>query len=235
VGRGARGRCGRNGNGPPLRRQRHPLSPDQIVVGIAINLLAIGLTRFSCGSPLAARQLSRVAGFGVEQFGQRVRRPRQNPLVWLGIAAIGCVAWLLYRTVFGLAFAPWVSIRRPRSQSAFPSPAFAISRWRSRARWRPWAGVSCVGPAPVQRGDDGGARIHRTGGDDLWPVGSVPSRVGVPLLRGSPKLSRFSYRAPRLFRRNSWRLIPYVLTIVALAGVVGRVTPPAALGKVIEA
>jgi ABC-type uncharacterized transport system permease subunit len=60
---------------------------DQVVVGIAINLLAIGLTRFllrlffdsSSNSP-------RVPGFGTQGGGSGFIALAQNPLVWIGIA-----------------------------------------------------------------------------------------------------------------------------------------------------
>ena len=76
---------------------------DQVVVGIAINLFAIGLTRFllrlffdsSSNSP-------RVAGFNVQGSGTGFGALLENPLVWLGIAVIPAIAWLLYRTPFGL-------------------------------------------------------------------------------------------------------------------------------------
>jgi len=76
---------------------------DQVVVGIAINLFAIGLTRFllrlffdsSSNSP-------RVPGFTVQGSGTGFGALLVNPLVWLGIAVIPATAWLLYRTPFGL-------------------------------------------------------------------------------------------------------------------------------------
>src|SRR3954465_5616373 len=76
---------------------------DQVVVGIAVNLLVVGLTRFflrlafhsSANSP-------RVPGFGAEQSGTGFSSLAQNPLTWLGSLAVAFVAWLLYRTPFGL-------------------------------------------------------------------------------------------------------------------------------------
>jgi simple sugar transport system permease protein len=64
---------------------------DQVVSGIAINLLVIGLTRFllkllfdsSSNSP-------RVEGFTI------------NPLIAMGLLAPVALAWLVYRTPFGL-------------------------------------------------------------------------------------------------------------------------------------
>ncbi|HTE46915.1 MAG TPA: ABC transporter permease, partial [Gemmatimonadaceae bacterium] len=76
---------------------------DQVVVGIAINLLVIGVTRFflrlafhsSANSP-------RVPGFGAEQSGTGVVALAHNPLVWLGLVSVAFVSWQLYRTPFGL-------------------------------------------------------------------------------------------------------------------------------------
>src|SRR3954469_13547748 len=90
---------------------------DQVVVGIAVNLLVIGATRFflrlafhsSANSP-------RVPGFGAEQSGTGGTAPVENPLVWLGVLTVVFVAWLLYRTPFGL-----------RVRAAGEHPAAAIS------------------------------------------------------------------------------------------------------------
>ena len=76
---------------------------DQVVVGIAVNLLVVGATRFflrlafhsSANSP-------RVPGFGAEQSGTGIGALVGNPLVWLGVLTVVFVAWLLYRTPFGL-------------------------------------------------------------------------------------------------------------------------------------
>src|SRR6478672_12979703 len=70
---------------------------DQVVVGIAVNLLVIGATRFflrlafhsSANSP-------RVPGFGAEQSGTGVGALVRSPLIVAAILAVGAVAWVLY-------------------------------------------------------------------------------------------------------------------------------------------
>ena len=92
---------------------------DQVVVGIAINLLAIGVTRFFLRLAFDSSSNSpRVPGFdyfsgsgvvpaaggplasGTELGGLLVSLA--NPLVILGILSLGAVWWILYRTPFGL-------------------------------------------------------------------------------------------------------------------------------------
>src|SRR5688572_8378211 len=74
---------------------------NQVVVGIAINLLAIGLTRFLLRLTFDSSSNSpRVGGF--EGTGTGLLALAQNPLVWLGVLALPAVGWLLYRTPFGL-------------------------------------------------------------------------------------------------------------------------------------
>src|SRR4026207_818716 len=72
---------------------------DQIVVGVAINLMAIGITRFllklffdsSSNSP-------RVAGFG----GNINMAGFDNPLLWLGLIVPVAVAFMVDREAVGL-------------------------------------------------------------------------------------------------------------------------------------
>jgi Uncharacterized ABC-type transport system, permease component len=72
---------------------------DQVVVGVAINLLAIGVTRFFLKLAFASSSNSpRVAGFG----GNIKAAGFDNPLLWLGLLMAPVVAFLIYRTAFGL-------------------------------------------------------------------------------------------------------------------------------------
>jgi len=76
---------------------------NQVVTGVAINLLVVGLTRFflrllydsSSNSP-------RVPGFGRAESGGGFAALAMNPLVWLGLIALVAIGWLLARTAFGL-------------------------------------------------------------------------------------------------------------------------------------
>src|SRR3954468_402705 len=102
---------------------------DQIVVGIAINLLAVGLTRFFLRFAFDSSSNSpRVPGFGAAggvatgSTGGSEAAPSvggttetaaaaaggglsalgslNNPLIWLGLLAIPVVAFVVYRTAF---------------------------------------------------------------------------------------------------------------------------------------
>src|SRR2546423_10348498 len=72
---------------------------DQVVVGVAINLLAIGVTRFFLKLFFASSSNSpRVAGFG----GNINAAGFDNPLLWLGLLCAPVVAFVIYKTPFGL-------------------------------------------------------------------------------------------------------------------------------------
>src|SRR4030088_664071 len=72
---------------------------DQVVVGVAINLLAIGVTRVFLKLFFASSSNSpRVTGFG----GNITAGGFDNPLLWLGLLVAPAVAFVLYRTPFGL-------------------------------------------------------------------------------------------------------------------------------------
>ncbi len=82
---------------------------DQVVVGIAINLLAVGITRFFLRLAFDSSSNSpRVAGFdwlsgtGDGRGETGVLASLANPLVLIGVLSLWFVWWGLYRTPFGL-------------------------------------------------------------------------------------------------------------------------------------
>ncbi|HYD53091.1 MAG TPA: ABC transporter permease, partial [Gemmatimonadaceae bacterium] len=101
---------------------------NQVVIGIAINLLAIGLTRFFLRLAFDSSSNSpRVPGFMAERSGTGFGALATNPLVWLGIVALPVLAWLLYRTPFGL---------RLRATGEHPEAAASLGIRVAAIRWK---------------------------------------------------------------------------------------------------
>jgi simple sugar transport system permease protein len=205
---------------------------DQVVVGIAINLLAIGLTRFflrlffdsSSNSP-------RVAGFDVKGSGTGFTALAHNPLVWIGILMIPCTAWLLYRTPFGL---------RVRAVGEHPVAATSVGVPVHRVRY---LAVASSGMLAGLAGAYLALDQHQftdgmTAGRGFIALAATifgrwdPARAGLAcLLFAAAETLQIQLQGSQAIPSQFVEMIPYVLTIIALAGVVGRAVPPAALGR----
>jgi ABC-type uncharacterized transport system permease subunit len=202
---------------------------NHVVVGIAINLFAIGITRVilkllfdsSSNSP-------RVEGFGtgLQSFS--------SPLVWMGLLVTPAVAWLLYRTTFGL---------RVRAVGEHPEAAESVGVRVNLVRY------AAVGLSGVLAGL-GGVYLaldqHQftdgmTAGRGFIALAAVifgrwdPWRAaGACLLFAAAETLQIQLQSVGFIPAQFVAMIPYLLTIIALAGVVGRSQPPAALGQVKE-
>lgn len=208
---------------------------DQVVVGIAINLLAIGLTRFFLRLAFGSSSNSpRVPGFGGEQSGTGFAALSSNPMIWLGIIAIPVVAWILYRTLFGL---------RVRAVGEHPAAATSVGISVSRVRYTAAAlsgALAGLGGVYLVL-DQHQFTDQMTAGRGFIALAATifgrwdPSRVGLAcLLFAAAEALQIQLQGAQLIPSQFVEMIPYVLTIVALAGVVGRAVAPAALGRVTE-
>jgi len=208
---------------------------DQVVVGIAINLLAIGLTRFFLRLAFGSSSNSpRVPGFGGEQSGTGFAALVANPMIWLGIIAIPVVGWILYRTPFGL---------RVRAVGEHPTAATSVGISVSRVRY---AAAVLSGALAGLGGvylvlDQHQFTDQMTAGRGFIALAATifgrwdPSRVGLAcLLFAAAEALQIQLQGAQLVPSQFVEMIPYLLTIVALAGVVGRAVAPASLGKVSE-
>ena len=201
---------------------------DQIVVGVAINLMAIGITRFllklffdsSSNSP-------RVAGFG----GNINMAGFDNPLLWLGLIVPVAVAYMVYRTPFGL---------RIRAAGEHPDAAESVGVSVKRVRY---VAVAISGMLAGLGGvylalDQHQFTDQMTAGRGFIALSAVifgrwdPIRAALAcLLFAAAETLQIQLQGSHAIASQFIEMIPYVLTIVALAGVVGRAVPPAALGK----
>src|SRR5207302_1731722 len=76
---------------------------DQVVIGIAINLMAVGATRFFLRLVFdSAANSPRVAGFGDRESATGFAALMTNPMFWMAVLTVVLVSFLLYRTPFGL-------------------------------------------------------------------------------------------------------------------------------------
>ena len=212
---------------------------DQVVVGIAINLMAVGITRFFLRLAFDSSWNSRgVGGFdggrGGGGRGTGVLASLANPLVALGILSLWFVWWILYRTPFGL---------RLRAVGEKPEAAASLGIRVNRVRW---IAVVGAGALAALGGSYLALEQHQftdsmTAGRGFIALAAVifgkwePRRVAIAcLLFAAAETLQIQLQGLQLIPSQFVEMIPYVLTIVAVAGVVGRATPPSALGKVSE-
>jgi general nucleoside transport system permease protein len=219
------------------------LRADQIVSGFSLNLLALGITGFlfidTYGTQGTPDNISRVPDVhlpGIESipfvgdiFGQ------MNLLIWLGLLAVPLTWFVVFRSPAGL-----------RLRSAGENPLAAETAGLSVRKTR-YAGVltsgllAAAGGAYLSIGFVGSFTQEMTAGRGFialavlicgrWRPGGA---LAFALLFGfssalAQRLPAFSESAATLFQA-----LPYVLTLVAVAGVIGRSTPPLALGRPLE-
>ncbi|HET7632613.1 MAG TPA: ABC transporter permease [Gemmatimonadaceae bacterium] len=208
---------------------------DQVVVGVAINLLAVGLTRFFLRFTFGSSSNSpRIPGFHVTESTTGLLALVQNPLVWMGAAAIPVVAWLLYRTPFGL---------RVRAVGEQPDAARSVGVHVARVRWIAVAlsgAIAGIGGAYLAL-DQHQFTDQMTAGRGFIALAAIifgrwdPARIGFAcLLFAAAETFQIRLQGVPFIPPQFVEMIPYLLTIVALAGVVGRSVPPAALGHTEE-
>lgn len=219
---------------------------DQVVVGIAINLLAVGVTRFflrlafdsSSNSPrvpgfdwLAGTAAGGGGGGGGGGSSSGLFASLINPLVLCAILALFGVAWLLDNTPFGL---------RVRAVGEKPEAAASVGVGVMRVRW---AAVLVAGALTSLGGVYLALDQHQftdgmTAGRGFIALAAVifgnwrPRRIALAcLLFAAAEALQIRLQVLHALPSQFVEMIPYVLTIVALAGLVGRAHPPSALGK----
>jgi len=206
---------------------------DQIVVGVAINLLVVGATRFFLQLAFESSSNSpRVAGFGGEGANAGSAWAfLANPLVWLGLAVMPVLAFVIQKSRFGL---------RVRAVGEHPQAAASVGISVNGVRY---AAVIASGALASLGGvylalDQHQFTDSMTAGRGFIALAAVifgrwdPLRAGIAcILFAAADTLQIQMQAAQIIPSQFVAMIPYLLTIVAVAGVVGRSTPPAALGK----
>ncbi len=214
---------------------------DQVIVGVVLNVLVIGLTNFLFRQVLtphadALNSPDRFRSVPIPVLGEiPLIGPilfRQTALVYVLYAAVALVAFALYRTRWGL---------RVRAVGEHPMAADTVGIKVNRTRYRTvlLAGaIAGMGGAYFSLVAVAGFNREMTGGAGFIALAAVifgkwdPIRAtlaallfgfasnlqGVLSAIGSPVPSQFML------------MLPYLVTILAVAGLVGRSRPPAADG-----
>jgi simple sugar transport system permease protein len=216
---------------------------DQIVIGTALNFLALGLTGYlyidiygDQGTPTTIPEIPDVnipwiqdLGFVGEAFGSL------NFMIWLSFVVLIASYFVMFRTPIGL---------RIRAVGEHPRAAETVGISVYGIRYAcviTSGGLAALGGAYLSLG-----LIHLfdqnvTGGRGFIALAALIfgnwrpfGAFAAALLFGFS--SALADRLPTYFEQGSsapllFNALPYVLTIIAVAGVVGRSTPPAAVGR----
>jgi general nucleoside transport system permease protein len=216
------------------------LRADQIVSGMALNFLALGVTGYifldhygDQGTPDNISRVPDVSIPGVKNlsfFGDAIGKT--NLLIWLSLIGVAGLAVFLFRTPRGL---------RLRSVGEHPRAAETVGISVIRTRYMAVIAsgmLAALGGAYLSIGFVGSFNQGMTAGRGFIALAAVifgkwrpGGALAAALLFGfstalAQRLPAFSPSAAVLFQA-----LPYVLTLIAVAGIIGRSRPPAAVGQ----
>jgi general nucleoside transport system permease protein len=214
---------------------------NQVVSGTAINILFLGVPALLCGVFFGTTgntpQLPREQTLNDWQFFNAQSSPflasifNQNPLVYFALFAVLMTFFVIYRTRFGL-----------RLRAVGENPEAADTAGVSVLRMR-YAGVllsgalAALGGAYLSIGQNSLFTRNMTAGRGFialaalifgkWdPVGTMIAC----LLFGFAEAIAIRMQGTVNIPNQFIQIVPYVLTIVVLAGFISRARPPKALG-----
>ncbi|MBD7949153.1 ABC transporter permease [Oerskovia rustica] len=215
---------------------------NQIIVGVVLNVFAVGLTSFLFSSvlkndaatlntpprlpTLPIPLLSEIPIIGPVLF-------RQSIIVYLLYVAVIVISIALFRTKWGL---------RVRSVGEYPQAADTVGIDVNRTRWRNvllGSMVAGLGGAFFTIGSVGAFGQEMTAGKGYIALAAMIlgrwtpwGALGAALLFGfADKLQQVLGVLETPIPNQFMLMLPYVVTIFAVAGLVGRVRGPAAAGQ----
>jgi ABC-type uncharacterized transport system permease subunit len=216
------------------------LRADQVVSGMALNFLALGVTGYvfldhygDQGTPDNIGRVPDVSIPGVKNlsfFGDAIGH--MNLLTWLALIGVVALSVFLFRTPRGL---------RLRSVGEHPRAAVSVGISVPRTRYVAvtLSGMlAAMGGAYLSIAFVGSFNQGMTAGRGFIALAAVifgnwrpGGALAAALLFGfssalAQRLPAFSPSGAVLFQA-----LPYVLTLIAVAGVIGRSRPPAAVGQ----
>ena len=217
------------------------LRTDQIVSGFAINFLALGLTgylfRSIYGTQGTPSDVARIPDVRLPEFLRDIPYfgaifGQLNLMIWLMFALL-IVAWLvLFKTPVGL---------RLRSVGEHPRAADTVGINVYAVRYAAVVAsgmLAALGGAYLSIGFGGAFNENMTQGRGFIALAAVILGKWSPLgAFGATLLFGFGFAISIPLQReadisaNLLSTLPYVLTLIALVGVIGRSIPPAAVGR----
>jgi general nucleoside transport system permease protein len=218
------------------------LRADQIVSGTAINFLALGLTGYfyiqvygANGTPGSISQIPDINIPGADSLGIVGKvLGHLNLMIWLSFVLLIVSYVVLFRTPIGL---------RIRSVGEHPRAAdtVGISVYGVRYGAVIMSGMlAALGGAYLSIGYVGSFTENMTGGRGFIGLAALIfgnwrpfGAFAATLLFGFSQALALRLQQPPAWTTESilFQTLPYILTLVAVAGVIGRSTPPAASGR----
>jgi simple sugar transport system permease protein len=210
------------------------LRSDQIVSGFAINFLALGVTGYFFidiyGENGTPGNLPRIPDVNINFLGSVFGH--LNLMIWVSFLLLIVAHITLFRTPIGL---------RIRSVGEHPRAAdtVGISVYATRYAAVILSGIlAALGGAYLSIGYLGSFSENMTAGRGYIALAAVIfgnwrpfGAFGAALLFGGSTALSFRLAQPWGNASVLFQALPYVLTLIAVTGVIGRAIPPAAVGR----